>query len=152
MNDSIIWEPDNLLERISELGPGICTVGVEGCEPLVFDVHPEGWFGIERNQDPWIRARFYRLCSEAGAAGIIMRTFTDERVEIPHGADPERTIEVPVKELRGFDLWVEETPAGTVFHYEQLPASVLRECYSYDAATGKPISPPGEADHRFVGD
>lgn len=97
-------------------------------------------------------ARFLRLCSEGEAAGVTMRTFRrDQQVTVPHGTDPVRTIEVPVKELRGFFVTADRSDDEIVLTYRQLGAEELKRTYSYDAQTGAPIPLPDSTDHVFVG-
>ena len=150
---SMTWVGEDFIRDVlRRLGPGICTTTGAGNRSVGFDISGDGRFGTAPGQDPLICARLYGMFMTGGSTAVVVRTFTGETVSVRHGTEKNRLIRVPVKELRGYRVWVAEEKTDRVFlDFAKIPPDVLRECYSYDARTGEYTGlVEDERDHRFL--
>lgn len=119
---------------------------------MEFDISENGWFGIEKIHHALICAKLYGMFSSNKPSGVIVRTLTRETVCVLHGTEKDRLVRVPVKELRGYRVYVvEKSNKEIILDFEKLSPDELREYYGCDYRTGKHIGlTVDERDHRFV--
>lgn len=150
---SLVWAGENFIEKVLRAhGRGIGTVVGDGEKVLEFDISVDGRFGMEPGQDPLVCAKLFGMFGGGSPVAVTLRTFTSETVSVRHGTDKDRLIRVPVKELRGYRVFISGREPGKIrLDFEKVPPEVLRECYSYDAKTGEYTGlQVDERDHVFV--
>ncbi|SMB96204.1 hypothetical protein SAMN00808754_1424 [Thermanaeromonas toyohensis ToBE] len=156
----IAWEGINLVDALRQLGPGICTV-VSDLTVFDFDILDSGIFAKRgfcpgcageagKAADEEIRHRLAQILAGSRAAGVTVRTFTQDTVCVRN--ERSELVRVPVKEIRGFLVRNAGCREGrVVLECERLSPEAVRDAYCYDPATGRYIGLiVDERDHRFV--
>ncbi len=143
---------DDLISVIRHLGPGICTFVLspdgEDDQVLELAIDEAGQFASDLEQDAQI-VRDLEVLWVAGPSSLIVRTFTDEFTTIADPAHSLRIIRVPIKEIRGFQIFPEPVLGRVRLHWNTLDPAMVREAFMVDASTGRPIVPPSDRDHRY---